>query len=384
MGMITEKTLLRSMFNDRARYLLYPKRLESNLDGISRAFQLKYKNTCIAYSYKTNYIEYIKSVINVKNCFLEVVSTYEYQSAISSGFMPDRIVYNGVIPASDKFFGALNGSVVNIENEVELDLFLSQAKNAYYRASSIPIGLRVTFPLEDHEQSRFGFIVGSHEYNKAIETIKNSKNLTLAGLHCHFGSARQLKYWKEKTTVMANLAKELKLEYINIGGGMFGPMPQELSDQFSGYVPDYNEYADVVCGIMKTVFPDESCCLFIEPGTAIVGNVMDVEAVVTCIKTDREIPIIVVNCSSSDIGFLCDCKDIPITVIKRSDYDNHFIEKGHIYGCTCLEGDVLKKGFTGEIAVGDKILFHNAGAYSYNCADQFICPRLPCDLICEK
>ena len=277
-----------------------------------------------------------------------------------------------MIPDNGKFIAALHGSIVNIENESELDAFLRTAQTF---KKHVNVGIRVTFDLEDHDESRFGFVIGSDSFKSAIAHICSTPYVSLAGVHCHFGSARQIKYWEAKIGTMSKIAKELSLEYINIGGGMFGQMPPSLSDQFDGYVQSFDLYADAVCSVMKETFPECECELFIEPGTALVGNVMDTVAIVTSIKNDRREPVITVDCSSSDIGYLCEHRDIPVDIIHVGGNKDH-VKNGKICGCTCLEGDILKKHFSCDISVGDKVVFRNTGAYSINCSNDFISPKL--------
>ena len=82
------------------------------------------------------------------------------------------------------------------------------------------------------------------------------------------------------------------------------------------------------------------------------------------------------NCCSNQAGFICDCKDIPLTVFPTGSGGHRIVENGIIAGNTCLEFDYLRKGVSGEFGIGDAILFRNLGAYSLSCSRQFIVPRL--------
>ena len=49
---------------------------------------------------------------------------------------------------------------------------------------------------------------------------------------------------------------------------------------------------------------------------------------------------------------------------------------GCIAGNTCLEFDYVRKEFSGNVKIGDTLIFKNCGAYSIGASRQFIVPRL--------
>lgn len=53
-----------------------------------------------------------------------------------------------------------------------------------------------------------------------------------------------------------------------------------------------------------------------------------------------------------------------------------------LVGFTCIEGDVLYKNYTGELAVGDAIVISNCGSYSLVMKPPFILPNFPVLDIC--
>lgn len=54
-----------------------------------------------------------------------------------------------------------------------------------------------------------------------------------------------------------------------------------------------------------------------------------------------------------------------------------------IVGYTCIEGDVLQRGFTGQIGIGDYLVFGNCGSYSLVMKPPFILPNFPVVDICN-
>ena len=85
--------------------------------------------------------------------------------------------------------------------------------------------------------------------------IEKNPFVRFGGFHTHIGSSRQISFWGVKAQRMIELAKEYGAKYIDLGGGMFGQMPDELSSQFNGYVGSFECYADVVAGKMAKAFP---------------------------------------------------------------------------------------------------------------------------------
>lgn len=373
--MISKGTLLESkLIDNTAKYILNLEKVEKNIGSIKHAFESRYSNFQLSYSFKTNYVGAIIDSVKRLGGYAEVVSPFEYNFA-KMNFDDNEIIYNGPIPSETKLSAASNGAMVNVDDIYEMKRLISLADRKKI-SKKIGIGIRVTFDIGNGVVSRFGTNKDSKDFQELVEMIRKSDKFFLNGFHCHIGCSRALKFWKAKAEIMVDLAKQYHVSYIDLGGGMFGHMPDELSKQFDGYVGDVNDYADVICSVMNKAFPSHEVKLIIEPGTAIVGDTMDVESHVTSIKRNMDRTFITVDCAGSDIGFICDVKDLPIVVIHEGKSETVHVDNATIAGNTCLEFDYIKKGFTGDIAVGDTIIFTNVGAYSINNARQFITPRL--------
>ena len=57
--------------------------------------------------------------------------------------------------------------------------------------------------------------------------------------------------------------------------------------------------------------------------------------------------------------------------------DRKNVSDADIVGYTCIEGDVLFRGYSGSISVGDMIIFKNCGSYSVVMKPPFILPDFP-------
>lgn len=304
----------------------------------------------------------------------EVVSPYELQYAQALKFAPAATVYNGVIPDLErKYYIAANHGIVNIDCYEE---FAALRERAGERHEPIRLGLRVSLDVENGVISRFGVDPDGGEFQKIMQEIRDSRYVKLDGFHCHIGSARPIRYWKEKALRLIDLLKKHGGRYLDFGGGMFGPMSESLAKQFFDYPASFQPYAEVTAGLLKEAFPDERVKMILEPGTALVGNTMYVLASVKSIKVIRGVTYITVDCCSNQLGFICECKDIPFEIIQNGDRQRIRVENAIIVGNTCLEYDYIRKDVTGELGVGDFIRFENLGAYSISTSRSFIIPPL--------
>lgn len=363
---------------EAAAYLFSNTKFQSNLSSIIRSFKAIYPCVFIAYSFKTNYLKSICNAILGEGQMAEVVSPYEYDYARTLGFPTNKIVYNGVIPdCEEKFKLAASGGLVNVDNIGEYNELSRMAKE---RNTSIQLGIRVNFDCGNNITSRFGVDLESPEFAEIMAKIQNNHYVRFGGFHTHIGSSRQISFWGIKAAKMIELAKEYGAKYIDLGGGMFGQMSDELSCQFKGYIGSFEVYADVVAGKMKEAFPGGEVALILEPGTAIVGNTMKVAAKIYNVKKVQDQIYVTLGCCSNHIGMLCECRDIPATIYHNPavhDADRCNVVDATLCGDTCLEFDYIKKHFTGPIGPGDVIVFENCGAYSVSASRQFIVPRLP-------
>ena len=363
-----------------AHYVLYESIVRQNVIDIIDAFKRRYSNFALSYSIKTNYVKRVQEIVKEEGGLAEIVSPFEYDYARLT-FESNQIIYNGPIPSKKKYLAARNGSIVNVDNIDELKAIIQKAKNDKL-TEPIGIGLRVTFNIGNKIVSRFGFSVDdgdTRDFDRAINIIRESKVCYLAGFHCHIGAGRPVKYWTTKARKMSELARKYYddgVRYIDLGGGMFGHMIEPLQNQFDDYEGDFDEYAKTVSEEIKKYFPQEQVKLIIEPGTAIVGDAMELEAHVTSIKKHNEQWYITLDCAGTDLGFVCEVKDLPISILRTGAKERVSVEHGIMVGNTCLEFDRIKKSYSGEIGVGDTVIFPNVGAYSINNARQFITPRL--------
>lgn len=360
-------------------YLLDTGQFKKNYIDLLTALKKYYKNSKIAYSYKTNYIPKLCRIVNEMGGYAEVVSDMECEIALRVGVSPDKIVYNGPYKRKESFNRLLDiGVHFNIDSIYEFQYIEEYVK--LNPDKNIKVGLRCNFDIYDDNISRFGFDVGSKEFSNVISKINEIDNLKISGFHCHFAN-RSIKYWPNKVDGMLEIIDRFYHEkpgYICFGGGIYGNIEEDLKKQFRDYIPSFDEYAQVIANKMCAKYgKDGEVELFIEPGSALTGDVMKFIAKIVNIKNIRGKNIATLAGSVYNINPTLNGKNPPIQIINTSNYDVKEYKDLDMGGYTCIESDYLYKNFSGKCAVDDFVMFGNVGSYSIVLKPPFILPNFP-------
>lgn len=359
-----------------AFYLLNTAQFNQNFAELKSAFTDIYPNTNIAYSYKTNYIPTLCRNVDSLGGFAEVVSDMELEIALRIGVTPEKIIWNGPYKNPQKFEQLLiMGGQVNIDSVHELTL-LKQI-SAKYPNHTLNIGIRVNFEINDNTVSRFGIDVESQDFADTLKTIKQLPNVNLIGFQCHYAT-RILETWRPRAEKMLNLLDRIGIipQRIDLGGGLYGKIDESLKKQFNAYIPTYQEYAEAVAPVFAKRFKGTTNppLLLIEPGSALVGDCMSFVAKVETIKNIRGNNIATLLGSTHNINI--NGKNPPLTVYPLSQNRQEYANVNFV-GYTCIESDVLYRGYNGLLGEGDFVEFGNAGSYSIVLKPPFILPNFP-------
>lgn len=357
-------------------YLLDTGQFERNFIELRTAFRKIYPNTQIAYSYKTNYTPRLCKIVNRLGGYAEIVSDMEYELTKRIGVQPEKVIWNGPYkdPAAVREL-LLAGGTVNLDSVRELDVVGPIA--AEYPDKTLSIGVRCNFPVGDGVLSRFGVDIHSEDFGRVLSFTAAHGNIRFAGLHCHFAN-RCLETWANRAENMVEIITErLKKvpDRVDLGGGLFGRMEKSLKAQFSSYVPTFDEYANAAAAVFAKCFPNQTPTLFIEPGSALAGDVMKFAAKVVGLKTIRGKSIAALLGSVYNINPTLNGKNLPIHVYHKDARSAKTYKNLDFGGYTCIESDYLYRGFTGKLGEGDYVVFDNAGSYSVVLKPPFILPN---------
>lgn len=352
-------------------YILDEDELLLSFQQFSDALGHRFSRSIVSYSIKTNSVPYCIERLAEKGCFIEVVSSDEFELARLCKVPLNKIVYNGPLKSKDTFLLAIEGgAIVNIETNREIEWLNDLPHHKVYR-----IGIRLNVNISeispedasgDDDNSRFGFAVETGDLQSAIDRIKTFRHVELSGLHLHRTThTRSLRFYERLLSYACKISSlyKLQLDYLDVGGGYFGRFLDK---------PTYDEYADVFYKVLSS-YHMENVQVIVEPGNALVASCFKfLTEVIDVKKINVHTYVATIDGSRNDIdpffkktSYLCE--------IARENTNNDIVEKQIIGGCTCLEYDrlfVLNK--KPRISVGDRIQFNNVGAYTMCLSPQFI------------
>lgn len=360
---------------DTPCYIINLEKLNHNLSDIYDNFS-KYWNSHIdfGYSVKTNHFPYFLNWAKDKGMMAEVVSTDEYNYALSQNFKEHNIIFNGPQKHTETLLEAIKkGSLVNIDNLNELDI-IEEHRNEL--PNLFNIGIRINFNLEDNcpnettagnEVSRFGICIENGDFEIAVKRL-HGMQININGLHLHYSTkTRSLKVFASLAQKACELAIRYNLvdeiDYIDIGGGFFGGrvLPEK---------PTMEEYSKVITDILQNTFSMDRVKLILEPGASLIATAIDYYCKVINIRNIRNHRIVTVDGSILHIN--------PFMQNRIPEYDiisnaQDIIDEQIICGATCMEMDrffTLKNDT--KLKKGELIRIKNAGAYTLAFNNNFI------------
>ncbi len=351
-------------------FIINQNELDEQVSRLKVALDRHWGNYIVGYSYKTNSVPWIVRYFAAHGCYAEVVSDDEYGLAKRFGHTSD-IVYNGPIKSKETFLEALeNGCYINIDTKREID-WLPRCVGGAQRS----VGVRVNFDIERYcpgqsacgdEGGRFGFCYENGEFKKAIDAVQE-KGYAVGGIHLHASSkTRSVDIYRAIAQMACHLAEDyaLDLDYIDIGGGYFGGLPDR---------PQFEEYFAAVEEILRPHFDPKRTKLIVEPGMALIGSPISYVTSVIDVKDTTYNRFVVTDGSRTNIDPLMGKKGYFHQFEYADDEERSRHPKQIICGFTCMEPDRLFIAVDApELKVDDRIVYHKVGAYTMCLAPQFI------------
>ena len=350
-------------------FLIHQELLQENIESFTQGMCANWNNSRFGYSVKTNSLPWLLSYVRLKGGLAEVVSDEEYDLALLCGFLPNEIIFNGPIKGKDKFYFALeHGSIVNIDSENEIRWIEE------YEKPLSDLGIRINVPSEvfnsedieyTNEGFRFGFSVENGAFEKALKRISKKYDIRKIGLHLHCNSiTRSKEVYRAIAKYTVGIIDKYNLEprYIDVGGGFFGGVPGKTT---------INEYFSIISDEFKKCARTRQSLLIAEPGSAIVGSVIDLHTSVLDVKDT--------NCShivTTDGGRVyLDPQWFRTRYMYsiRSKSEKKYSGKQIICGYTCMDHDrIMEIENELHLQMGDEIIYHRVGAYTVTFGGLFI------------
>lgn len=350
-------------------FLISKAKLDNNVNDFKEAFANIWSNSKVSYSVKTNSLPWIIKYMKDNGVLAEVVSDEEYLLALKCGFDISEIVFNGPIKGEEAFAQAIKGGAyINIDSENDLALL-----EKYYTEGA-NIGIRVNVPSEKFDSKdigyeddgfRFGFAVENGEFGKAFDRITKKCGNIPIGLHLHCNSVtRSIEVYKAIAAYSLDIIEKynLRISYLDIGGGYFGGVEGK---------PKASDYISAVKEILEKNSKTKDVMIIVEPGSALIGSVVDLHTKVIDVKDTNRSRIVTTDGSRVHID--------PLWAKKRYMYSttgnskNVKAGKQIICGYTCMDHDrIMELEDEAELSVGDEIIYHRIGAYSMTFGGMFI------------
>lgn len=352
-------------------FIFEEEEFKRGIDGFRGALKSFFDRTDIGYSVKTNSFPYTIRQARELGCMAEVVSHDEYELARLCGFSPDKIIYNGPMKSKETFLEAVcGGAVVNLETKREIECLKELPAGSEYN-----IGIRLNINISqvspedadgDDDNSRFGFSDKTREFAEALDKIKALSNVSLVGLHIHRTThSRSPRFYERSIEYAASIIKkyDLTLDYLDVGGGYFGIFPNK---------PTFSDYAEAFYKPLNR-HGLENLRIIIEPGNALTASSFAFLSEIIDVKqVDAKTRFVTTDGSRNDIDPFFHKTDYIKELLSKSG-DRPIEPLQIVSGCTCLEYDRM---FTlvdkPRLEVGDRILYHNVGAYTMTLSPQFI------------
>src|SRR5581483_4211883 len=276
-------------------------------------------------------------------------------------FKPKALVLNGPakqVELVNEILSGVNLLYFNIDNDTDFEIL---SKINPKLLAKMKIGLRV-YLNESGVWNRFGYDIASKNLSELVKKVDSIKKLS--GFHFHFSTNnfKIANYQKLLSQIndFCDSAK-LKLEFLDIGGGL--PATNE-------FVYESEIYQKLPL-LVSEAFPKIK--IISESGRNIVADAVDLVAEVISLKKTG-VDKFQVNIDSNIMHFPCYYEKkywveyIPIQKAERQPTE---IE---IFGNSCMQIDKISDLIMIEQTpkVGDKVIIHNIGAYSYSQAANFI------------
>lgn len=351
-----------------------------------KSFKVKENGNKVAYAGKAFLTKYMCKLVCEEGLCLDVVSGGELYTAYKAGMPMENILFHGNNKTVDevKLGIELGAGRFVVDNFYELDLI---EKFCLENNKIQKIYFRVTPGIDAHTHkyirtgqidSKFGFALINGDFYKAVEKVKQYKNIELVGIHAHIGSQIfEIKPFLDEVEIMLKLLKEvnennddINLTEVDLGGGIGVYYTEEDKPKtISEFCEAIINKADEVCEELNIKRPT----LLIEPGRSLVANAGSTIYTVGSIKEIKNVRTYV----SVDGGMTDNIRPS----LYQADYECGIVNKinktGHnhkvtIAGKCCESGDILISDTEiGDINSGDILITTTTGAYGYSMASNY-------------
>ncbi len=359
-------------------FVFSERRLREQYRLIHKAFSNRYPNVVSAWSYKTNYLQAICSILHQEGAIAEVVSEFEYDKARKLGIPGDQIIFNGPYKRRSALEKAVKeGAQIHIDH---VDEIYDLEELADELGMTIPVGIRLNMDTGIHPQwTRFGLNLDSGQAMETVKRIHAGGKLVLQGLHAHIGTfILDPAAYGTEVAKMVQFGYEVEdrfgytIEYIDLGGGF--PSKSKLKGTYlppDVAISPIEEYAEKVTdALYANLRPGDFPKLILETGRAVVD---EAGFLITTVFAAKRLPD----------GRKSYVMDAGLNTLFTSFWYKFNIELDRevqgvnepamVNGPLCMNIDVLDEGtLLPPLRRGTRMIFSPVGAYNVTQWMQFI------------
>lgn len=330
----------------------------------------------VHYAIKANSDEVIVKTVAENGFGADCVSIGEVRHAIKCGFAASDIAYAGVGKTDEEISEAIDLQIgcFNVESLEELHI-ISEIATSKKAVANVALRLNPDIDAHTHHyittglaENKFG--ISLHLLDEALMLSKTLPGLKMRGLHFHIGSQiltmEPYKLLCERIKPILDKAINgygLKIDYINVGGGLGidyeNPLVNPISD-FKGFFKTFKE---------NLVLPQGSQLHF-ELGRAIVAQCGSLITKVIYVKRGLEKQIVIVDAGMNNLirpALYQAYHKIENLTSKSSDravYD--------VVGPICESADTFAENLTLPVTSrGDILAIRSAGAYGQSMSSHY-------------
>ena len=342
------------------------------------SFSTRYPNVTFGWSYKTNYLPAVCSVLHQEGAIAEVVSEMEYDKARSLGIPGNKIIYNGPYKNMNALEKAVKeNAMIHIDH---FDEIYDLEKVADKLNKKIKVGMCLNMDTGIYPQwSRFGLNLDSGQAMDAVKRMASKGKLVLNGLHCHIGT-----YILEPNAYAVEIEKmvkfgyeiqdkfDLKIEYYDIGGGF--PSKSKLKGTYQEpdvMVPSIDEYAEnITTSLFRNLKAGDLPKLYLETGRGIVD---EAGYLITTIIASKRLPDgrkSYIADGGINLLYTAFWYKYKLEIDRQVDGTN---EPAIVNGPLCMNIDVIEEGtLLPPMEKGTRLILSPVGAYNVTQWMQFI------------
>jgi diaminopimelate decarboxylase len=352
-------------------YIYAPDEIRARARAYVEAFEAHDVEAEVLYASKAAPVTAIYEICREEGLSVDVASGGELHMALAAGFDPKRIYMHGNNKTEAELRYAFDAGVgclvLDSFDEIErADALLDRTQRALIRLTPGIKPSTHSYVQTGQLDSKFGFGLGDGLAERAVDAVSRSRNLELVGLHAHIGSQIfELEPYVRAIEALADFARELEPEIINIGGGL--GIAYAATDE----PPPIDRYVEVKAAGIQRLF-DPVPRILIEPGRSLVGN-----AGITAYRvgTVKEIPgvrtYVAVDGGMSDNlrPMLYDAPYEALIADRAADTPDRVAT---VAGMHCESGDVLVRDVDlADPRVGDVLVTPATGAYGHAMANNY-------------